>query len=273
MEAGRENAKTERDEYLEILLDCISTFESHEELFQGDKPQPQVLNLADPESLKHLREDGFKGNSKQRQIRLVRSATFRIHPRPDTPNLLLDGHLRIVDVPGLGAGMRLHEAITLEEMKREDAMIVLVTDAGRQRVDELKSLSAVNWIKENRLFGLSGGDLDEAAAKIFMAVNGGNVRQAFDRLNSGLPEAELEVKEVTRHIAPELLGAVCRPRRSPSLFPGHDAVGAVRGQDPQNAPAEFASETERIMKVFSDQLGNVGRRSAPSGQPPKPCSS
>jgi hypothetical protein len=49
--------------------------------------------------------------------------------------------------------MKLHEAITLEEMKREDAMIVLVTDAGRQRVDEMKSLSAVNWIKENRLFG------------------------------------------------------------------------------------------------------------------------
>ena len=45
----------------------------------------------------------------------------------------MNGYLRIVDVPGLGAGMKLHEAITLEEMKREDAMIVLVTDAGRQR--------------------------------------------------------------------------------------------------------------------------------------------
>jgi hypothetical protein len=42
-------------------------------------------------------------------------------------------------------------------------MIVLVTDAGRQRVDEMKSLSAVNWIKENRLFGFRGGGLDEAA--------------------------------------------------------------------------------------------------------------
>ena len=114
----------------------------------------------------------------------------------------MNGYLRIVDVPGLGAGMKLHEAITLEEMKREDAMIVLVTDAGRQRVDEMKSLSAVNWIKENRLFGLTGSDLDEAAAKIFLAVNGGNIRQAFDRLNSGLPQAELEIKEVTRYIAP-----------------------------------------------------------------------
>jgi hypothetical protein len=112
----------------------------------------------------------------------------------------MNGYLRIVDVPGLGAGMKLHEAITLEEMKREDAMIVLVTDAGRQRVDEMKSLSAVNWIKENRLFGLSGSDLDEAASKIFMVINGGNIRQAFDRLNSGLPESEREVKEVTRYI-------------------------------------------------------------------------
>ncbi len=49
---------------------------------------------------------------------------------------------------------------------------------------------------------LTGGDLDEAASKIFLAVNGANIRQAFDRLNSGLPEAELEVKEVTRYIAP-----------------------------------------------------------------------
>jgi len=257
MEAGRENAKTERDEYLEIILDCISTFESHQEIFKGDKPDPQVLNLADADSLKHLREDGFKGNSNQRQIRLVRSATFRVHPRPGMPNLLLDGHLRIVDVPGLGAGMRLHEAITLEEMKREDAMIVLVTDAGRQRVDELKSLSAVNWIKENRLFGLSGGDLDEAAAKVFLAVNGANIRQAFDRLNSGLPEAELEVKEVTRHIAPNYWERYAdRGDRRPYFLVM--TPPALYVQDPENAPAEFASETERIMKVFSDQLGNIG---------------
>src|SRR5690606_29317548 len=164
VEDGRENAKTERDEYLEILLDCINTYEVHEDLFQNGPPAPQSLPLDDENSLKHLREDGFKGSPQQRQIRLIRSATFRIHPRPGVPNLLMDGHLRIVDVPGLGAGMKLHEAITLEEMKREDAMIVLVTDAGRQRVDEMKSLSAVNWIKENRLAGLSGSDLDAAAA-------------------------------------------------------------------------------------------------------------
>ncbi len=192
------------------------------------------MTLDDETSLKHLREDGFKG-SDQRQIRLVKSATFRIHPKAGQPNLLMNGYLRIVDVPGLGAGMRLHEAITLEEMKREDAMIVLVTDAGRQRVDEMKSLSAVNWIKENRLFGLSGGDLDEAASKIFLAVNGANVRQAFDRLNSGLPEAELEVKEVTRYIAPnywERYGS--RGHNRPYFLVM--APPALYVQDPENAP-------------------------------------
>ena len=45
MEAGRENAKTERDEYLEIILDCISTFEAHQSIFKNDTPDPQVLNL------------------------------------------------------------------------------------------------------------------------------------------------------------------------------------------------------------------------------------
>ncbi|HUM70755.1 MAG TPA: hypothetical protein PLK31_18145, partial [Chloroflexota bacterium] len=151
---------------------------------------------------------------------------------------------------------KLHEAITLEEMKREDAMVVLVTDAGRQRVDEMKSLSAVNWIKENRLFGLSGGDLDDAASKIFLAVNGANVRQAFDRLNSGLPQAELEVKEVTRYIAPNYWERY-RDRGNNRPYFLVMAPPALYVEDPDNAPEEFASETERIIKVFRDQLGQI----------------
>ncbi len=258
LETSRDNAKTERDEYLEILLDCINTFEVHKELFLNGPPVPQVLPLDDEESLKHLREDGFKGSPDRRKIRLIRSATFRIKPRAGQPNLLMDGHLRIVDVPGLGAGMKLHEAITLEEMKREDAMIVLVTDAGRQRVDEMKSLSAVNWIKENRLHGLSGSDLDEAASKIFLAVNGANVRQAFDRLNSGLPEAELEVKEVTRYIAPNYWERYAGRGHNRPYFLVM-APPALYVQDPEHAPSEFESETERILKLFEDQLGNVDR--------------
>lgn len=254
VEGNRDKAKTGRDEYLEILLDCIATYEAQKAIFQnGSMAAPQVLPLADEESLKHLREDGFKSNRQKRQIRLVKSATFRVQPRPDQPNLLMDGHLRIVDVPGLGAGMKLHEAITLEEMKREDAMIVLVTDAGRQRVDEMKSLAAVNWIKENRLFGLIGNDLDAAAAKIFLAINGGNVRQAFDRLNSGLPEAELEVREVTRYIAPNYWEKYNnRGNRRPYFLVM--APPALYVQDPGAAPSEFASETERILKAFADQF-------------------
>jgi hypothetical protein len=254
-EESQDAAKTERDEYLEILVDCIRSFENNQTLYKAGTPPPQSLSLENEESLKHLREDGFKG-SDERQIRLVKSATFRIHPKTGQPNLLMNGYLRIVDVPGLGAGMKLHEAITLEEMKKEDAMIVLVTDAGRQRVDEMKSLSAVNWIKENRLFGLSGGDLDEAAAKIFLAVNGGNIRQAFDRLNSGMPESELEVKEVTRYIAPNYWERY-RDRGHNRPYFLVMAPPALYVQDPDNAPAEFASETERIVKVFTDQLGKI----------------
>ena len=255
-ESRKDQAKTERDEYLDILLDCIDSFENNKDLYtNGGTPAPLSLALENADSLKHLREDGFKG-SQQRQIRLIKSATFRIQPKAGVPNLLMNGYLRIVDVPGLGAGMRLHEAITLEEMKREDAMIVLVTDAGRQRVDEMKSLSAVNWIKENRLFGLSGGDLDEAASKIFLVVNGGNVRQAFDRLNSGLPEAELEVKDVTRYIAPNYWERYHNRGHNRPYFLVM-APPALYLQDPEHAPHEFASETERIAKVFKDQLGTV----------------
>jgi hypothetical protein len=35
------------------------------------------------------------------------------------------------------------------------------------------------------------------------------------------------------------------------------APPALYVQDPDNAPHEFASETERILKVFKDQLGPV----------------
>jgi hypothetical protein len=257
VEEGRDEAKTEQDEYLEILIDCIKTYEFNQDLFTNGPPPPQTFALDNEEALTHLREDGFKGSNK-RQIRLVKSATFKIKPKTDQPNLLMDGYLRIVDVPGLGAGMRLHEAITLEEMKREDAMIVLVTDAGRQRVDEMKSLSAVNWIKENRLFGLSGSDLDEAASKIFLAVNGGNIRQAFDRLNAGLPESEREVKEVTRYIAPNYWERYM-DRGSNRPYFLIMAPSALYVQDPKNSPAEFASETERILKTFADQMGNVSK--------------
>ncbi len=255
MEDSSDNAKTERDEYLEILIDCIDSYEHNKTMYDDGPPAPRSLALDNEDSLKHLREDGFKG-SQQRQIRLIKSATFKIQPKNGQESLLMNGYLRIVDVPGLGAGMKLHEAITLEEMKREDAMIVLVTDAGRQRVDELKSLAAVNWIKENRLFGLTGGDLDEAASKIFLAVNGGNIRQAFDRLNSGLPEAELEVKEVTRYIAPNYWERY-RDRGNNRPYFLVMAPPALYVQDPDNAPEEFASETERILKVFRDQLGQV----------------
>jgi hypothetical protein len=251
----QDSAKTEQDEYLEILIDCIDSYENNKTLYTDGAPAPQSLALENEDSYRHLREDGFKGTGK-RQIRLIKSATFRIQPKEGQGNLLMNGYLRIVDVPGLGAGMKLHEAITLEEMKREDAMVVLVTDAGRQRVDEMKSLSAVNWIKENRLFGLTGSDLDEAASKIFLAVNGANIRQAFDRLNSGLPEAELEVKEVTRYIAPNYWDRY-RDRGHNRPYFLVMAPPALYVQDPDNAPHEFSSETERILKVFRDQLGQV----------------
>src|SRR5690606_21301681 len=125
-------------------------------------------------------------------------------------------------------------------------------------VDEMKALSAVNWIKENRLFGLSGSDLDEAAAKIFMVVNGGNVRQAFDRLNSGLPEAELEVKEVTRYIAPNYWDRYSDRGNNRPYFLVM-APSALYVQDPEGAPQEFLSESERILKVYADQLGPVDK--------------
>ncbi|MBK9051833.1 MAG: dynamin family protein [Chloroflexi bacterium] len=255
MAGNADSAKTERDEYLEILIDCVETYGHHKDLYKSGPPAPLSLPL-EGDALIHLREDGYKGHNKKRQIRLVRSATFRIHPRNDQSNLLMNGYLRIVDVPGLGAGMKLHEAITLEEMKREDAMIVLVTDAGRQRVDEMKSLQAVNWVKENRLFGLTGRDLDEAAAKIFLVINGGNVRQAFDRLNAGLPESELEVKEVTRYIAPNYWDRYKDRGHNRPYFLVM-APPALYVQDPEHSPKEFSSETERIAKVFADQLGPV----------------
>ena len=102
---GRDDAKTEQDEYLEILVDCINTYNSYQDMFQNGPPEPQSYSIDDADALTHLREDGFKGSGK-RLIRLVKSATFKIQPRQGLPNLLMNGYLRIVDVPGLGAGMK-----------------------------------------------------------------------------------------------------------------------------------------------------------------------
>lgn len=263
LEANRESAKTGRDEYLEILLDCIASYDANKELYKIDAPPPQVFEIDNDDALTHLREDGFKGTGK-RQIRLIRSATFRVHPvqKEGVPNLFMNGYLRIVDVPGLGAGMRLHEEITLEEMKKQDAMIVLVSDAGRQRVDEMKSLSAVHWVKDNRLFGLRGSDLDEASAKIFMVINGANVRQAYDRLMSGAEAAELEVKEVTRHLAPNYWQRYSERGNGRPYFFVMPPV-ALYLQDPEHSPHEFESETERIMKAFRDKLGGIDPETNP----------
>lgn len=242
--ANADVAKTEQDEYLDILLDCISTYENHAQLMKSEMPPPAIYPLSNEEAYTHLREDGFKGSS-TRQIRLIKSATFKIKPNP----LLIGGYLRIVDVPGLGAGMRLHEAITLEEMKKEDAMIVIVADAGRQRVDEMKSLQAVHWIKENRLYGLRGSDLDDAAAKIFFAINGANVRQAFDRLATN----DTELREVTRHIAPNYWEKYAdRGGEKPYFFVMPPV--ALYLADPDNAPTGFAGEVESVLKEYSAEL-------------------
>jgi hypothetical protein len=40
-EDGRENAKTERDEYLDILIDCIDTYESSKNLFRMGRRHPR----------------------------------------------------------------------------------------------------------------------------------------------------------------------------------------------------------------------------------------
>ncbi len=138
-------------------------------------------------------------------------------------------------------------------MKKKDAMIVLVTDAGRQRVDEMKSLSAVHWVKDNRLFGLRGADLDDASGKIFVAVNGANVRQAYDRLNSG-SQGEAEVKEVLRHIAPNYWERYNKRGKNGRPYFMVMTPSALYVQDPKGAPSEFKSETQRILSEFEDQL-------------------
>jgi ABC-type glutathione transport system ATPase component len=55
IEDAREDAKTERDEYLEILIDCLNTYESNEGLFQNGPPTPQSFTLDNEEALTHLR--------------------------------------------------------------------------------------------------------------------------------------------------------------------------------------------------------------------------
>ena len=70
-ESRKDQAKTERDEFLEIIVDCIDSFENNKEMYKGGTPAPSSLSLDSDDSLRHLREDGFKG-SDRRQIRLIK---------------------------------------------------------------------------------------------------------------------------------------------------------------------------------------------------------
>ena len=120
--SGKDNAKTERDEYLEILLDCINSYDNNKELFKAGTPPPQSLTLDDEESLKHLREDGFKGSDK-RQIRLVKSATFKIHAanRPAQPaHERLPAHRRCARSGRRHETARSHHPGRNEERRRHD---------------------------------------------------------------------------------------------------------------------------------------------------------
>jgi hypothetical protein len=169
---------------------------------KGGTPPPRSLALDNEDSLRHLREDGFKG-SQQRQIRLIKSATFKIQPRAgraQPADERLPAHRRCARSGRGHEAARSHHPGRDEARRRHDRPGHRRRPPARGR-DEIAVGRQLDQRKsplrpERRRFGRSG------FSKIFLAVNGGNVRQAFDRLNSGLPEAELEVKEVTRYIAP-----------------------------------------------------------------------
>jgi hypothetical protein len=128
-------------------------------------------------------------------------ARLYIHPasrEPDIPNLLLNGALRIVDLPGLGASMRLHKNIALTEMTEEDAIIILVTKVDRIK-DQIFS-EVTDWISSHVLAGLQGPPLDVAAGKVFLVINEANDPEGAQWLAS--QEGARMIRSFTEHISP-----------------------------------------------------------------------
>ncbi|MBL8152464.1 MAG: dynamin family protein, partial [Blastocatellia bacterium] len=115
--ASQDLSETEKADYQRIIQDFIEAYQNNIEAYRNGGLSSESFPLTDPSLRNFLRED-----STDRKVRLVKTATIKIRPSvSDNGNsdLLMKGYLRIVDLPGLGASMRLHEDITLEEMKRE----------------------------------------------------------------------------------------------------------------------------------------------------------
>lgn len=164
----------ERDEYLHIILECIELYKNHEKSFINETIEDYSVELNNPKDFEALKnqiwEDGIKKGRPERLIRLIKHAKFIIKPPKDNPDLFLNGNLRFIDVPGLGAGMLLHQELTETEMRSQDAMIGLVLDSNR--LDKKITRECLDWIKNHHLSNLpEGEERNDAAGKIFMIAN------------------------------------------------------------------------------------------------------
>lgn len=266
-----QEARGETNEYLDILKDCITTYSLYkdriengelkervfypiDDTYQAWREEPPGLDKIDP--IEAVREDGYKGK-RQRQIRLIKSATFKIDNFADNSNLLMNGALRIIDVPGLGASMPLHEKITLEEMAREDAMIILVTSVGR--LNDLKSLKSAEWIRDHRLLGLKGAELDNAASKVFLVINGVNDREAFETIHKAVENKATDIYKFVECISPNYWQKY-QSRGGNRPYFMVMALPALYVQDPEHSPLEAKSEVEKVLKSFADHFGNVDKQ-------------
>jgi hypothetical protein len=164
---------------LQLIRHCIEAYEANQGRYHDGRITSDRHKLArmDANSIRDLLHESPElgaapvrrtGAARGSQLRLIRSATFRIRPG-EAAGLFSGGAVTIVDVPGFGASMPWHDDITRTEIGRQESLVLLVLGLSRPQTPE--SEDSAKWLASVLLGGLNGADRDIAAGKVFVAVN------------------------------------------------------------------------------------------------------
>jgi hypothetical protein len=260
-----------RTKYLMILIDYVDTYSANRAFYRNETPNDKVIEFFDQSTLEaaqqYLRETPYPDKNPPkdfvRQIRLIKEAQFKIKAGSADQNILLNGFLTLIDVPGIGASTPIHELITLEKLN-EDSIIVLLMNT--RRLPDEQTDNAFAWVKTHYLGKLDAQDRSETAASLFLVVN--NNENGYKYISNPAPIPD-RVRELSKlYISEDYWEtyAARNPKRPGTPYFFVMPLPALYIQDPEGAPETKKAAMELLTSALSDGrtreenlLSNKGR--------------
>ncbi|MGI5499126.1 dynamin family protein [Lentzea sp. CA-135723] len=196
------------DRAAELLAQCLCAGLGAGDVLVGDGAEAFTESFApgDPRVRSLLTEPEVGTDDDARlRTRLVAEVTIRVVPAAGCWPLGLD----LVDLPGQDGSVSLHAEIALEQMRREDAMVVLLLGKAKGRINVAAVDDVIDEVSRNYLASLSHTERDRAAAKFFLVLN-----------DDGVDEAHLRGPAITAALRGAMRG----------ISPGYETRYAGRGR-------------------------------------------